>query len=409
VCSPSEGETAATCPSDCPASCGDGTCTHAEDPCTCAGDCSASCGDTCCTHSENASGCPGDCPAVCDDGSCTHSEDACTCAADCSAVCGDTCCTHSENACNCVADCGEWGITDMGGDLSGTVLAPLHCRSDVRDGDEAGVDCGGSCHQCQRVSDAEAAVMARNHYDLHGEWAGVYVIGAVYNLVWSNNVAYMHYGYASPSAPETVLGQDSRVFTFDFNGTPAVIAMGGYLSGDSLAPTTCRDGSFDGDETAVDCGGSCRLCGEIGEAEAAIVAKNYYDLDGSWAGTYVVGAIYNFAWSGDTAHVHYGFADPSAPETILGQDSRTFDFAVTIGGAPAVTSMGAFGSATSLAPLHCRNDARDGNEAGVDCGGSCHECQRVSDAEAAVMARNYYDLHGEWAGIYVIGAVFNLV
>jgi len=55
------GETAATCPGDCPAVCGDSACTHTEGPTSCPEDCISGCGDGACSGSETCSNCPGDC------------------------------------------------------------------------------------------------------------------------------------------------------------------------------------------------------------------------------------------------------------------------------------------------------------------------------------------------------------
>ncbi|MDP6671146.1 MAG: hypothetical protein QGI60_05015 [archaeon] len=54
------GETAATCPVDCSALCGDSACTHTESPETCALDC-GTCGDAICSTEEDCSSCETDC------------------------------------------------------------------------------------------------------------------------------------------------------------------------------------------------------------------------------------------------------------------------------------------------------------------------------------------------------------
>ena len=55
------GETAITCPIDCPALCGDTACTHTESPETCALDCGTTCGDSICSTEEDCSSCETDC------------------------------------------------------------------------------------------------------------------------------------------------------------------------------------------------------------------------------------------------------------------------------------------------------------------------------------------------------------
>lgn len=63
------------------------------------------CGDGRCDAGESALSCPNDCPARCGDGVCTHAERASSCAADCPAVCGDMSCTHDESPFSCIDDC----------------------------------------------------------------------------------------------------------------------------------------------------------------------------------------------------------------------------------------------------------------------------------------------------------------
>lgn len=101
----STGESAATCPADCPSVCGDRTCSDDESVADCSIDCPGRCGDAVCSDEESAMICPADCPAVCGDRVCTHQERASTCAQDCPAVCGDQACTAGENPGTCPADC----------------------------------------------------------------------------------------------------------------------------------------------------------------------------------------------------------------------------------------------------------------------------------------------------------------
>jgi hypothetical protein len=211
----------------------------------------------------------------------------------------------------------------MGGYLSGESNAPRHCHNGQHDVDEEAIDCGGPCPACGRTPDYEAAIIIKNYYDFDGVWAGQYLMAAIYNLVWADNVAHVHYGYARPGTPENVVGQDSRTYVFDFNGDGSVVAMGEYLSASALAPLTCRNGLNDNNEDGIDCGGSCVPCGQVGEAEAALMIKNYYDFHGLWSarGTsyqrtgrqYVMARIYNLIWVDDVVHVHYGYARPPTP------------------------------------------------------------------------------------------------
>lgn len=85
--------------------CGDGFCGPTESAESCAEDC-GECGDGICTSGagETADSCPSDCPAVCGDGLCSHDEDGESCYGDCG-ECGDASCDAPEDHTNCPMDC----------------------------------------------------------------------------------------------------------------------------------------------------------------------------------------------------------------------------------------------------------------------------------------------------------------
>jgi len=60
------GESACSCPDDCPGSCGDGCCHPAESCASCPQDCLIGCGDRCCAAGEESSTCPNDCATLAD-------------------------------------------------------------------------------------------------------------------------------------------------------------------------------------------------------------------------------------------------------------------------------------------------------------------------------------------------------
>lgn len=113
-----EGETCASCPSDCGACivCGDGACDATETCSDCAEDCGDCpppvCGDDLCAAEESCADCPqdcGDCPSVCGDATCQIDEDCVDCPQDCGACpegCGNGVCAVSETCETCSADCG---------------------------------------------------------------------------------------------------------------------------------------------------------------------------------------------------------------------------------------------------------------------------------------------------------------
>ncbi|KAG2429997.1 hypothetical protein HYH02_013825 [Chlamydomonas schloesseri] len=118
VCEAGRGEGAASCPSDCPAVCGDGHCDlkRNESAASCPADCGPRCGDGFCDagREERHDSCSMDCAAdVCGDGVCGVTEDPVSCPRDCCAGglaaprCGDGVCDAfaGENCMTCAADC----------------------------------------------------------------------------------------------------------------------------------------------------------------------------------------------------------------------------------------------------------------------------------------------------------------
>ena len=145
-------------------------------------------------------------------------------------------------------------------------------------------------------------------------------------------------------------------------------------------PPHCQNGTLDGDETSLDCGGSCgTVCvcdtGMNGDPE--------------------------FCTASCKCDVGEGDCDTAddCDQTTVAQT--------------CVANMGAaFGQDPSngiCLPTHCVNSAQDGDETGVDCGGSCAACaaadfDRVSEIPAEINARVQlgYDVSSD--GRYVVFA-----
>jgi hypothetical protein len=90
--------------------CGDGTCGSEETFATCASDCPAKCGNGSCeAPAENAANCPADCKGkpTCGDGKCeSPAETLASCPADCAPKgCGNGTCDAGETAATCPIDC----------------------------------------------------------------------------------------------------------------------------------------------------------------------------------------------------------------------------------------------------------------------------------------------------------------
>jgi hypothetical protein len=115
------------------------------------------------------------------------------------------------------------GRVRVGVDFQGDVTPAPNCKDGIQNGDETGVDCGGSiCRAC----DARSCI--RDENCMPGETCNHETCTP--NPACSNGI------------------QD---------GTETGVDCGGSCA----ACPTCKDGIQNGDETGVDCGGSCRACG----------------------------------------------------------------------------------------------------------------------------------------------------
>jgi hypothetical protein len=109
-CESEKGESAESCNTDCPGTCGDGFCNpNFEDYNNCGADCTDHppiCSDGTCNGDENPSTCPGDCPDICGDSYCSGSENSDYCPEDCGPACNSNGqCENGETQENCPGDC----------------------------------------------------------------------------------------------------------------------------------------------------------------------------------------------------------------------------------------------------------------------------------------------------------------
>ncbi len=150
--------------------CGDGTCDPGETAETCPADCPDVCGDGLCTGSEGTTDCPEDCGSLCGDGVCNGSETAANCPADCAATCvpdgQGAPCTSTTDCCSGVGNC-------TGGKPSNRVCAatPSVCGDGVVEGDEeceAGVPLADTCVSLGFESGTLSCDEAACQYDTSG-------------------------------------------------------------------------------------------------------------------------------------------------------------------------------------------------------------------------------------------------
>ncbi len=134
-------------------------------------------------------------------------------------------------------------------------------------------------------------------------------------------------------------------------------------------PATCSDGIYDGDETAgVDCGGSCLQCtAEACSADSDCASGMCDALAGSCAPPIT---CYDGIKDGDEPAVDCGGACDPYFQCVDGQACE--GLADCEGWAcPGETDGIAATGTCSTVPFNCFDCIQDGDEEGVDCGGSC--------------------------------------
>jgi hypothetical protein len=151
------------------------------------------------------------------------------------------------------------------------------CNDGVQNGNETGIDCGGDCEPCQSAcSDNEVTLtIVYDNYPTETSWS------------LSGNGANFTSSAASGTSLTEVFCLTDGCYTFTINdsygdgiccaygngsytitGADGVLVSGGdfgttestdfCLGGDPVP--TCTDGVQNGDETGIDCGGSCTPC-----------------------------------------------------------------------------------------------------------------------------------------------------
>ena len=247
--------------------------------------------------------------------------------------------------------------------VCGTVVAT--CDDGIQNGDEEGVDCGGSnCDPCPPEPTCDDGIQ-------NGDETGVDCGGSLCD--------------ACPPEPTCDDGIQ--------NGTETGVDCGGICP----ACFTCSDGIQNGNETGVDCGGSCPPCVDC---DHNLTLNLTFDILGNhttWdfvdeSGQVVAaGGPYSFGSPGATATENICLGDGCYTFTIYDAGGNGMCCTYGQGGyilsndetGQVIASGGAFGAseATTLClgdvvPPTCDDGIQNGDETGVDCGGSnCDPCQ----------------------------------
>lgn len=222
---------------------------------------------------------------------------------------------------------------------------PPHCADGLKSGDEADVDCGGSCQPCPAGEDCiEDGDCASDHClndvcqvptcgdgKRNGTELGVDCGGACPN--------------GCPTGTTCTEPGDCT--------TPDVCDLG---SGVCIAPT-CLDGVLNGSETSADCGGAeCAPCDDgkgcvtLGDCTSLVCA----------AGICIAAGCNDGVHNGAEADVDCGGATSGCAPCGNGADCGAASDCVTQNCATG-----------TCAPPSCGDGVQNGFELGIDCGGSC--------------------------------------
>ncbi len=200
------------------------------------------------------------------------------------------------------------------------------CNDGIQNGNETGVDCGGSCPACS----------------------------------------------TEPTCNDGIQ-----------NGDETGVDCGGSCPACSTEPT-CNDGIQNGDETGVDCGGSCPnacgtagTCGEFGFSYVDDNTIRIYHKDKGWSASWQYLCLDGYCVEGDKADGYY-YKDFNA--TLGNQYKIQFKAEDNTRGqylSPEETITFTKDQCSFVGGTEptCNDGIKNGDETGVDCGGSCPDCQ----------------------------------
>lgn len=153
----------------------------------------------------------------------------------------------------------------------GNVSTPT-CNDGIRNGDETGIDCGGtSCSTCENAGNVPAIF---TNYPFLNQFAD-------YHNCSATNIEIYDFGHYVFTLIETIEGV--KMYSDFYEG---VYCIGSncanrfnlsnpdqtWSCGSTITPT-CNDGIQNGDETGIDCGGTtCEICESTGNVPAIFTA-----------------------------------------------------------------------------------------------------------------------------------------
>ena len=212
------------------------------------------------------------------------------------------------------------------------------------------------------------------------------------------------------------VGQKNRMRALFESGGYRASLLNSPACGGGVAPT-CEDGIQNGDETGVDCGGSnCAPCVCNGLDVTVAITFDNYPEETSWQitdGGVVVASGGTYASQADGSSLNISQCLPEGCYTFTMFDSYgdgmccnygSGSFSVTDENGTVLASGGSFGSSVSsnfcisiTGPQPtCTDGVQNGDETGVDCGGSCAPCESGPCSYGTVNSTNFENGWGIW-------------
>ena len=164
-------------------------------------------------------------------------------------------CSQTGATCNDGIQNGNETGVDCGGSCSPCPVTPT-CNDGIQNGNETGVDCGGSCSPCPVNPTCNDGIQNGNEtgVDCGGSCSPCPVNPTCNDGIQNGNETGVDCGGSCSPCPVNPTCNDGIQ-----NGNETGVDCGGSCSPCPVNPT-CNDGIQNGNETGVDCGGSCSPC-----------------------------------------------------------------------------------------------------------------------------------------------------
>ena len=307
--------------------------------------------------------------------------------------CGGSCpnsCTPAPTCSDGIQNGDETGV-DCGGSCPNSCTPAPTCSDGIQNGDETGVDCGGSCpSSCSTSGGGDC-----------GEFGITYVnntTGIIYHRDNNYRANFNFLCLNGDCRPGTLEdGYYKRTVTVSLNQNYSVEfkvddSSGQVIVNDQFTFTTatcsftggggptCTDGVQNGDETGVDCGGSCpNSCTPTPTCTDGVQNGDETGVDcgGSCPNSCTpTPTCTDGIQNGDETGVDCGGSCPNSCTP-----TPTCTDGVQNGDETGVDCGGSCPNSCTPTPT-CTDGIQNGNETGVDCGGSCTPCVNTPPSNA---------------------------